>query len=223
LFYYAQPAAAQITAGKTVSDPAAYVGVDVAMNYSQMNLGHSAGAYSLINKRYLTQDATEPLRMMTYAEQELILAEAIIKGWITGNAQTRYENGVKAALTDVMAVTSSFAGQVINSAYINAYFVGEAAFKATAADQLNQIRMQRYILNFMQEAETSFFEYRRNTYPIFPINPATSLNANNLSGIPMRWTYPSSENSVNRDNLIKALDSQYEGYDEINKLMWVLK
>ncbi|MDP3353471.1 MAG: SusD/RagB family nutrient-binding outer membrane lipoprotein [Flavobacteriaceae bacterium] len=223
LFYYAQPAAAQITAGKTVSDPAAYVGVDVAMNYSQMNLGHSAGAYSLINKRYLMQDATEPLRMMTYAEQELILAEAIIKGWITGSAQTRYENGVKAALTDVMAVTSSYAGQVINSAYINAYFVGEAAFKTTPADQLKQIWMQRYILNFMQEAETSFFEYRRNTYPIFPINAATSLNAGNLSGIPMRWTYPSSENSVNRNNLIKALDSQYEGYDEINKIMWVLK
>jgi hypothetical protein len=224
LFYFGEPAVAQITAGKLMSDPEAYVGVDVEMDYSQMNLNHSAGVYSLINKRFLTQDATEPLRKMTYAEQELILAEAVIRGWISGSAQTHYENGVKAALTDVMAVTSNFAhGKAITAAYINAYFTGEAAFKTTSDDQLKQIWMQRYILNFMQEAESSFFEYRRNSYPVFPINAATSLNTENLSGIPMRWTYPSSENSVNRENLIIALDNQYQGYDEINKIMWVLK
>ncbi|MBK5207920.1 MAG: SusD/RagB family nutrient-binding outer membrane lipoprotein [Flavobacteriaceae bacterium] len=224
LFYFGEPAVAEITAGKLMSDPAAYIGVDVEMNYSQMNLNHSAGLYSLLNKRYLSQEATEPLRKITYAEQELILSEAVIRGWITGSAQTHYENGVKAALTDVMEVTSSFAHEkAITSTYINTYFVGEAAFKATTSDQLKQIWMQRYILNFMQEAQSSFFEYRRNTYPIFPINVATSLNTENLSGIPMRWTYPSSENSVNRENLIIALDRQYEGYDEINKIMWVLK
>lgn len=224
LYYFGEPAAVQITDGLLMSDPAAYVGVDVSMDYSQMNAGHSAGLYSLLNKRYLTQDATEPLRMMTYAEQELILAEAVIANWISGSAQTYYEEGVKAALADVMPVTASFAhGKVITSDYITNYFVGEAAFKANAADQLKQIRMQRYILNFMQEAETSYFEYRRNSYPEFPINPATSLNTENLSGLPLRFTYPGSEVSVNRENLIEALDRQYNGYDEINKIMWVLK
>lgn len=224
LYYFGEPSAAKISEGLLMSDPDAYVGVDVAMNYSEMNAGHNAGVYSLLNKRYLTEDATEPLRMMTYAEQELILAEAVIANWITGNAQTYYEEGVKAALADVMPVTASFAhGNVITSNYIANYFVGEAAFKANTADQLKQIRMQRYILNFMQEAETSYFEYRRTTYPEFPINPATSLNTENVNAIPMRWTYPGSESSVNRENLINALNSQYDGYDEINKLMWVLK
>lgn len=224
LYYYGEPAAVKISGGLLMSDPDAYVGVDVAMGYSEMNAGYSAGLYSLLNKRYLTEEATEPLRMMTYAEQELILAEAVIANWISGNAQTYYEEGVKAALADVMPVTSSFAhDNAITSAYIATYFVGEAAFKVNAADQLKQIRMQRYILNFMQEAESSYFEYRRTTYPEFPINAATSLNTGNVNMIPMRWTYPGSESSVNRENLINALDSQYAGYDEINKLMWVLK
>jgi hypothetical protein len=39
----------------------------------------------------------------------------------------------------------------------------------------------------------------------------------------MRWTYPGSETNYNRENLEAALALQYDGYDEINKLMWLLK
>ena len=55
------------------------------------------------------------------------------------------------------------------------------------------------------------------------INPVTSLNENNPNAVPMRALYPGSETSYNRENLIIALDRQYEGYDEINKIMWLLK
>ena len=190
-----------------------------------MNAGHSNNLYSLLNKRYLQQDASEPLRVITFAEQQLVLAEAALKGWISGDAKSYYESGVKAALTDVMSqATAGFAhGMPITADYITGYFTGEAAFKATQAEQLNQIWMQRYILQFMQDAESTFFEYRRNQYPKFPINPATSLNENNKNGIPMRWLYPLAETNYNRENLKEALDRQYEGYDEINKLMWILK
>ena len=225
MYYYAEPSAAEIMAGKTADDSSAYVGVDVAMDYATMNAEHSAGKYSLINLRYLQEEAPEPRMLLTYAEQELILAEARIKGWITtGTVQGYYEAGVKSALSTIMATKASYAhGMAIDQAYIDSYFTGEAAFKSTTDDQLKQIWMQRYILNFFQDAEGSFFEYRRTNYPEFPINSATSLNDNNKNGIPMRWLYPSSETNYNRENLIEALDSQYDGYDEINKLMWVLK
>ena len=225
LYYYAEPSGAQIAAGKTQSDPEAYVGVDVAMDYSTMNADYNANKYSLLNKRYVTEDACEPRMMMTYSEQEFIIAEARVRGWITtGSAQTYYEEGVKSALSYIMATKASYAhGKAIDQAYINGYFTGEAAFKATLEEQLKQIWMQRYILNFMQNAESSYFEYRRNTYPVFPINPATSLNENNKNVIPMRYLYPGSETNYNRENLTEALNRQYEGYDEINKLMWLLK
>ncbi len=225
MYYFAEPAGAQIAAGKTADDPEAFVGLDVSIDYATMNAGHSANLYSLLNKRYLTEEATEPRMVMTYAEQQLILAEARIKGWIsTGNAKDYYESGVKAALAAVGATKASYAhGKPIDQAYINGYFTGEAAFKATTEDQLKQIWMQRYLLQFMQDAQSSFFEYRRHGFPVFPINPATSLNENNKNGLPMRWLYPSSETNYNRENLEEALQRQYDGYDEINKIMWLLK
>ena len=95
LFYYSEPAGAEIATGKTESDIAAYVGVDVSMDYSTMNADYNANKYSLLNKRYVTEDACEPRMIMTYAEQQLIMAEARVIGWITtGTAQTYYEEGV---------------------------------------------------------------------------------------------------------------------------------
>jgi len=82
-----------------------------------------------------------------------------------------------------------------------------AAFKTTTDEQLKQIWMQRYILNFMQDPEVSYFEYRRNKYPVFPINPSTNLNLNNPNAIPVRWLYPTSETNYNRENLIEACDN----------------
>lgn len=225
MYYFAEPAGAQIAAGKSADDPEAFVGLDVSIDYATMNAGHSANLYSLLNKRYLTEEATEPRMVMTYAEQQLILAEARIKGWIsTGNARDYYESGVKAALAAIGATKASYAhGKPIDQAYINGYFTGEAAFKATTEEQLKQIWMQRYLLQFMQDAQSSYFEYRRHGFPVFPINPATSLNENNKNGLPMRWLYPSSETNYNRENLEEALQRQYDGYDEINKIMWLLK
>ncbi|HPJ79598.1 MAG TPA: SusD/RagB family nutrient-binding outer membrane lipoprotein [Prolixibacteraceae bacterium] len=225
MYYFAEPAGAQIAAGKTADDPEAYVGLDVSIDYATMNAGHSANLYSLLNKRYLTEEATEPRMVMTYAEQQLILAEARIRGWITsGTAIEYYESGVKSALAAVGATKASYAhGKPIDQAYINGYFTGEAAFKTAPEDQLKQIWMQRYLLQFMQDAQSSYFEYRRHGFPVFPINPATSLNENNKNGLPLRWLYPSSETNYNRENLEAALQRQYEGYDEINKIMWLLK
>lgn len=224
LFYFAEPAGAQIAAGKTPDDPDAYAGVDVSMDYAAMNANYSANKYSVLNKRYLMEEASEPRMLLTYAEQQLIIAEAIEKGWVTGSAEDYYKDGVKSALAAIMATKASYAhGMAINQGYIDNYFTGEAAFKATQEEQLGQIRMQRYLLNFMQDAESAYFEYRRTGYPAFPINPSTSLNVNNPNGLPMRWMYPASETNYNRDNLVEALNRQYDGYDEINKLMWLLK
>ena len=83
--------------------------------------------------------------------------------------------------------------------------------------------MNRKVSLAAQHCHTVYFEYRRNKYPEFPINPATSLNENNKNGIPMRFLYPDIETSKNRENLIKALNEQYGGINEINKLMWVLQ
>ena len=225
LFYFAEPASIKIANGESESDMNAYVGVNTAMDYALMTNEYLKGNYSLLNVRYL-QDATcEPRMMVSYAEQQFILAEARIRGWITaGSVEEYYKSGVEWALKVQMETKGDkYAhGMEITPDYIADYFTGAAAFKSTAEEQLKQIWMQRYIFNFMQDAEESYFEYRRNKYPEFPIDPNTNLNLENTSAIPMKWLYPTSETNYNRENLEAALNSQYGGYDEVNKLMWIL-
>ena len=94
LYYFADPAAAQLAAGLQENEWDAYVGADVSMSYSDLTAEHLKGNFSLINSRYLKEATVEPRMMVTYAEQQLILAEASILGWIsTGNVKDYYEIG----------------------------------------------------------------------------------------------------------------------------------
>jgi len=223
LFYYADPAVAKTQAGISESSMDAYIGVDIEINYNTLNTLHNAKEVSLLNTRYL-QKAPEPLSIISYAEQQLIIAEAIELGWISGDSKQYYESGVKAALSFTGASGDSYAhGMPITENYISNYFTGEAAYKSSKEGRLKQIWMQRYLLHFMQDATSSYFEYRRTGFPDFPVDPSTNMNENNKNGIPMRWLYPANETTTNRVNLEDALARQYDGYDEINKIMWLLK
>jgi hypothetical protein len=225
LFYFADPAKSKIASGLQESDTAAYAGARVSDDYNDITANLIADKYSLLNSRYLKVQAGDPRILVSYAEQQLILAEARILGWITtGTAKDYYESGVKAALESYMQVDPSYThGMPITQTYIDNYFTGEAAFKSTPDDQLKQIWLQRYLLNFMQDPITAFFEYRRTGYPVFPVNPETSLNVTDKNAVPVRWLYPGSELNYNKENLINALNRQYDGVDDINKKMWLLK
>lgn len=225
LFYFCEPSPVMLVLGLTESDYDSYQGVDVAMDYGKMNDLFKSDMLSILNKRYAAEFCSDPGMMMSYAEQELNLAEGAVRGWIgSGTAQTHYKQGVTAALEDMAITNSTYAHSMpITPSYITSYLSGKAAFKSTPAEQLKQIWLQGYILRFMQDADFSYFEYRRNGYPDFPINPKTSLNENKPDAIPLRALYPGSEVNYNRENLVEALNRQYEGYDEINKVMWILK
>lgn len=225
LFYYAEPSAAQLTGGKTMTDFAAYVGADVKENYDIITTAYLQGKYSAINLRYQQNTSSDPRIIMSFAEQQLILAEARILGWISvGNSRDYYESGTKAALKHLMSTEASYAhNMAITQTYIDNYFTAEAAFKSATADQLRQIWIQKYFLNFMQDPVQAYYEYRRTGYPIFPIDPVTSLNVNKKDAIPVRWLYPATESTRNQEFLQEALTRQYAGEDEVNKTMWLLK
>lgn len=120
MFYYADPASDKYRQVNLNQIQQLYVGVDVGMDYAEMNAGHSASKYSFSNKRYLTEAACEPRMLLTLGEQQLILAEARLRGWITsGNAEDYYKDGVKASLAVVMATKSSYAhGKAIDQEII---------------------------------------------------------------------------------------------------------
>jgi hypothetical protein len=224
LFYYADPAPAQIAAGLTEGDMAAYNGMDVVAPFNQIQADNLKRLFSPLHGRYYDVKAPEPRVVVGYPEQQFSLAEARVRGWITtGNAKDYYESGVKAALGFYMATDATKAHtKAITQAYIDNYFTGEAAFAATPDEQLKQIWMQRYLRGFMQP-QWEFYNYNLNNYPVLPNNSATNLNTGIGGGFPKRNMYPDAEYNYNLENLKSALERQWAGSDDPNNIMWILK
>lgn len=224
IFYFARPYENAAGEGYTADRMEAYRGVDVTSDFTAINSAYNSRDYSLLNKRYVDLKDSEPLVLVGYAEQCLLIAEAIERGWVGGDSQPYYENGVKAALTFVMGLNAGSVGKAITQDYIDSYFTGEAAYNSSSEERLRQIWDQKYLMTFMQDCDNAYFEYRRTGWPQLPIDPATSLNVNAPDKLPVRWMYPSTEETTNSSNLLEALNRQFGNEaDEINGLMWLLK
>lgn len=233
LFYFAEPAKSLITGGKLENDFTAYEGALSSLDNGIITTNNLAGKYSTINKRYGAIQAGDPMLRFTYGEQCFIIAEAIEEGWVPGGsavAKTYYENGVKAMLGIFMSLPAASGanyahGMPINAAYISGYFTGNAAYAAggTKTDRLHQIWNQRYLIDFFQGNAGYYPQFLRTGYPVMPLDPATSQNPDDKSLYPQRSKYPTSEITTNPVNYQMAIDSQYGGYDGINKIPWYLQ
>lgn len=71
-----------------------YIGKKI-VNFDRF--GNYQSKYSVPN-RYTYSDPTSPTFIVTYAQTQLLLAEAAVRGWVSGDAKTYYENGVRAAM-----------------------------------------------------------------------------------------------------------------------------
>lgn len=231
LFYFADPAQAQIDGGALESDFAAYVGAPYELDANTLSLNNDAGMYSLLNFRYTQFADNDPLLYFTYSEQCFIIAEAIEEGWVAGGsaaARTYYENGVKEQLSFYMNFANAAGyehGMAIDQSYIDNYFTGEAAYKTggTKQDRLEQILTQRWLVDFFQPNSGSYYQFSRTGYPAFVLNPATSMNEDNVNEFPKRWKYPTNEVTTNPGNYESAISSQYGGADVTNQTPWYLK
>ena len=163
----------------------------------------TAFKYSQFNRSTVFRiDAPE--FMVTYAQTQLLLAEAIIRGYITGDAKTFYEEGIKGHMTQ-----KPLYGETLNitSAQQDAYLLqSEVAFDPARA--LEQINEQYWIASFRNWAE-AWANFRRSGYPqLSPINfpgEDPSVDAGDAGGFIRRLTYPLREKSVNTANVNEAI------------------
>ncbi|MCR9289385.1 MAG: SusD/RagB family nutrient-binding outer membrane lipoprotein [Bacteroidetes bacterium] len=157
--------------------------------------GTSVDDFDRVNPVLVTVES--PMMFMTYAETELLLAEAAVKGWHTGDAATHYENGVRAGMKQYAHWDASLE---VADADIDAYLAANA-FDGSES----QIGWQYWAATFLNEYE-SFANWRRTGYPeLTPTN-----HPNNVTGgtIPLRLVYPQGEAGGNPDNFQAALDRQ---------------
>jgi Starch-binding associating with outer membrane len=194
--------------GKTANNYANYAGVNAGLIISeQQNIALNA---SQINRRFVANKINEPMVLISFSEQEFLIAEAIQRGWISGlgTAASHYNAGIR----------GSFQFYGIGAQSIEGY-LGKALVKYDPANGLKQIAEQKYVSMFCQADWEPFYEQRRTGIPTFNVGAAT-LNGGQ---IPKRWAYPNAELDNNKEAVTKAVQDQFGGQDDINQVMWLLK
>jgi hypothetical protein len=185
----------------------AYGGAKGSATVSDNSARVLAGEVSKIKTRYFADPVNEPSIALGYAEQEFILAEAAVRGWTGGDAAAHYRNGVEASLIFFKVPVAQ------RATYL-------AANPLPATNQVSAILTQKYIASFMNSGWQSFYEQRRTGFPVFDVSGDGALNNKQ---IPKRWMYPVTELQTNETNVTAAIASQFNGDDNINGTMWLLK
>ena len=187
-----------------------------------------ANKYCTLNKRYVDYALGEPYIRIGYAEQNFILAEAALRGWIKGDASTYYKKGIEGSFRFITTYTPNekayhhgrpITDQVIAEALANPAIQLGGSFEA----DLEKIMTQKYLAGFMQLPYQTYYDNRRTGYPEFPINPKTNMNSYEPTKMPVRWMYPNNEYDYNKENVDAAVQRQYNGSDDVNAIMWLLK
>lgn len=155
--------------------------------------------------------------VMTCAEVNLLLAEASLKKWNTGETvEGFYSKGVRAAM-DFLADNYGYDRISDNdfNAYIAGNGIGHTEQQAKAA-----INTQAWILHFTNPAEC-WANVRRSGYPRLK-SPAEYGFGQYLTGgkdIPVRLCYPTLESSYNKPGYDEAL-KRMGGKDSWNTHVW---
>lgn len=132
--------------------------------------------------------------LMTAAESYFIQAEAALKGWISGNPQTLFQQGVTASFTH-LGLTAGQASTYYNQAGDNQ--VNWAA-ATTPAQQLALIIRQKWAgLALINELEV-YNDYRRLG---LPADVPLSASPYSTGIMPRRLMYPQREYEVNATNV----------------------
>lgn len=186
-----------------------YIGLPTAMTIGMaynLKKEYKQGSYnphvSQLNDIY--KAANGPLlkaRMISAAEVNFILAEAALKGWIPGGAQSYYNEGIK----------QSFETWGVSSDY-------DAYIASVPFNGLEDIMEQKWIASWTAAAE-AWFDYRRTGFPDLQTGQASKRDA-----LPLRFYYHIDEidtNSENADAAIQKLEpTQFKGEDTSNNSAW---
>ncbi len=182
------------------------------LDYSQMNVNCGASILA-------------PDFWVTYSQTSLLLAEAVVRGYISGDAQMYYENGIIANMDDYAIYISETGSSLseVSPAEKTAY-LSEAGVDFTAAatnqDRIDLINIQYWIANIKNPREawanmrrTNHFNITRNTFN-------DDFLANGGDGFIHRFTYPDSEQSENPVNYAAAVSAIGGSDDLVTRVFW---
>ena len=151
----------------------------------------------------------DPMFFMTYAEVELLKAEAAQRGWYSGDAAAHYANGVRAA----MEYLSMYGGDaIIDGDIIDAYLTANPYDPSNGLKMINEQIWAAVLLNEYE----AFANWRRTGYPeLTPVNYPGNVTGGT---IPRRLRYRENEAVANPQNYSAAVSAQ--GADLLTTRVW---
>lgn len=203
--------------GAALDDFRSYEGGDPIAPYAQVNDKAVAGRLSKVHDRYTDDPTCEPLVLLGYAEQQFILAEAAVRGWIVGDAEKLYNEGIEAAFSFYREYAKNL-GSFVSEDKVAAYIAQPNVDLETASSseaKIERIIMQKYLRSFHQGGYSSYFDHLRTGYP--ELRKAPNVR------VAYRWMYPQSEYNQNTQHVSDAIQRQFNGNDNIHSTPWWLK
>lgn len=212
----------------TKSKNGIYEGMPAGYTFEKANVQ----GYSMPNMG--TESAPAPLPVFVAAESEFLIAEAILKGWVAGNAKEHYEKGIKlsfeqwgasnadAYIADNTSVPNGHKDDLAKLGDYDRTTQVKIAYDESGSQEykLEQIITQKWIANYPMGLE-AWAEHRRTGYPemtkygknLGTVNIDLNKGANRLR-------YPYTEKNLNAANYNSAV-SALGGDDESIKLFWM--
>lgn len=176
------------------------------------------GSSWLNYKVFCRRDA--PAFFMDYAEVQFILAEAALKGLISGGeaaAKSYYEAGVTASMEKWSEQGAySETPTSITQGDIDTFLASPLGSWDLATNKEELIGNQKYLALFWVGME-AWHEYRRTGYPVLTIGEGTVYNDHIL---PTRFGYPSITMSTNGANAKLALTDMGGSNDMKTPVWW---
>jgi hypothetical protein len=213
--YVGATSGAQQTESRANRTPAAQIGAP--LGFDNTTIGTAVAADKLASLwDYSQLDRTRmaallaPSFLVTYAQTQLLLAEAAFRRWVPGDPAALYAAGIRAHMRQLALYGASTA---IADAAITTYVT---ANPLGSGRELEQINTQYWVASFLVGPE-AWANFRRSGYPALTPNPFPGSNLRTEPFI-RRLTYTDAELNVNNANVQQAIARQ--GPDLLDTRVW---
>lgn len=163
-------------------------GVYSGIKQGNFNTTVPAGSYSIPSPNVggdaqNDASATAPVKLLTGYESKFLQAEAAARGWLSGDAQSLFEEGIIANFIS-WGLTEADADDYIAGSYWGTYPTG-----GSVPDQIRHIITQKWFSMTGNQGFEAWTEWRRTGYPDFFVKSVEAI----ISSFPVRFLYPDVE------------------------------
>ncbi len=181
---------------------------------TSLYIGYSFNASDPLATVYVSYEIFRPQATpffdFHYAQVEFLLAEAVLRGFITGDANAHYQKGIAAHMTSLSQMPTA---PTITQTQVDAYLAANP-LTGTTEQQIEKVNTEFWVSGFLFDADEVWANWRRTGYPKLTPNPQGMMTT-----IPRKIPYPLEESSLNNINVTNALKA-YNGVNNLSSRVW---